>query len=153
MSPHLTVLGMVQNDPMPTIISTILLVLAVVLVVLTRLRLAKEDQPVVGRADIPTSVVNAHTAVGAVAIVVWGAYVFVGVDWLVGFLGLFLWWITSAIGLLILMRWMPARGRHAAAGETKDEWSEGPWLSILGHVGALVGAFAWTAFFVTDSLS
>ena len=144
---------MVHNDPMPTIISTILIVLAVVLVVLTRLRLIKENQPVVGRADIPTSVVNAHTAVGAVAIVVWAAYLFIGVDWVVGFIGLFLWWITTAIGLLILMRWMPAKGKHAADSATKDEWTEGPWLSILGHVGALVGAVVWTGYFVTDSLS
>jgi hypothetical protein len=153
MTRRLSVLRVVQNDPMPTIISTILLVLAVVLVVLTRMRLAKEGQPVVGRADIPTSVVNAHTAVGVVAIIVWGAYLFIGVDWVAGFLGLLLWWIATAIGLLILMRWMPARGRHAAQGETKDEWTEGPWLSILGHVGALVGAVVWTGFFVTGSLS
>ena len=144
--------GVVHNDPMPTIISTILLALAVVLVVLTRLRLVKENQPVAGRADIPTSVVTAHTAVGTAAILVWGAYLFFGVDWVAGFLGLFLWWITTAIGLLLLMRWMPAKGKHAADG-AEDEWTEGPWLSILGHVGAVVGAVVWTGYFVTDSLS
>ena len=84
-----------HTDPMPFIISTILFVLAVVLVVLTRLRLAKDDAPVAGRLDIPTALVNAHTAVGALALVLWGAYLFFDVDWVVGFLGLLLWWATT----------------------------------------------------------
>jgi hypothetical protein len=57
---------------MPFVISTILFALAVVLVVLTRMRLAKPDAPVAGRLDIPTKLVNAHTAVGALALVLWG---------------------------------------------------------------------------------
>ena len=106
-----------HTDAMPFIISTILYVLAVVLVVLTRMRLAKEDAPVSGRLEIPRGVVNAHTAVGTLALVVWGTYLFFGVDWVVGFLGLLLWWGTTAIGLLILMRWMPAPlARHVAPG-------------------------------------
>jgi hypothetical protein len=139
-----------QTDAMPFIISTILFVLAIVLVVLTRMRLAKDDAPVAGRLDIPSTLVNAHTAVGGLALVVWGAYLFFDVDWVVGFLGLVLWWATTAIGLLILMRWVPAKGKHAAEGAPKDEWTEGPWLSMVGHLGALVGAIVWTAFFALD---
>jgi len=139
-----------QTDPMPFIISTILFVLAIVLVVLTRMRLAKDDAPVAGRLDIPSALVNAHTAVGGLALVVWGAYLFFDVDWVVGFLGLALWWATTAIGLLILMRWVPAKGKHAAEGAPKDEWTEGPWLSMVGHLGALVGAIVWTTFFALD---
>lgn len=134
------------------VVSIILLLLAVVLVVLTRLRLAKGDDPGAGRLDIPVTLVNAHTAVGALAIVVWGTYLFFGVDWVVGFLGLLLWWGTTAVGLLILMRWLPAKGKHASEGKG-DEWTEGPWLSMVGHIGALVGAIVWTLFFVTGALS
>ena len=80
------------------------------------MRLAKDDAPVAGRLDIPTALVNAHTAVGGLALVLWGAYLFFDVDWVVGFLGLALWWATTVIGLLILMRWVPAKGKHASEG-------------------------------------
>jgi hypothetical protein len=142
-----------QNDRVnvPLIISTVLLLLAVVLVVLTRLRLAKRNEPGAGRLDIPLAVVNAHSIVGGLGILVWGTYLFADADWVVGFIGLVLWWITTVIGLLILLRWLPAKGKHASEGAT-DEWTEGPWLSMLGHLGALVGAIVWTAFFALDKL-
>ena len=142
-----------HNDPvLPKVISTILLVLAVVLVVLTRRRLAKADEPGAGRLDIPVTVVNLHTILGGLAIVLFGSYLLFGLDWVVGFLGLVLWWATTIVGLLILMRWLPAKGKHAAEGAT-DEWTEGPWLSMVGHLGALVGAIVWSAFFLMDKLS
>jgi hypothetical protein len=136
---------------MPTIISTVLLVLAVVLVVLTRLRLAGGQQRASGHLDIPRSVVDAHTVVGSLAILVWGSYLFFDIDWVFGFLGLLLWWVTTVIGLLILMRWMPSKGRHASEGVT-DNWTEGPWLSMVAHLGALVGAIVWSAFFWLGAL-
>src|SRR5436190_616497 len=134
-----------HNDPvLPKVISFILLALAVVLVVLTRRRLAKADEPGAGRLDIPITVVNLHTILGGLAIVLFGGYLLLGLDWVVGFLGLLLWWATTVVGLLILMRWLPAKGKHASEGAT-DEWTEGPWLSMVGHLGALVGAIVWTA--------
>jgi hypothetical protein len=142
-----------HNDPVfANVVSIILLVLAVVLVVLTRMRLAKPDEPGAGRLDIPLGLVNAHTVLGGLGIVVWGSYVLFDVDWVVGFLGLLLWWGATVVGLLILARWLPAKGKHASDGAS-DEWTEGPWLSMLGHIGALVGAIVWTAFFLTDALS
>ena len=138
-----------HHDRVPVVISLILLALAVVLVVLTRLRLAK-NEPAAGRLDIPANLVNAHTVLGTLGILVWGTYLIFGVDWLVGFLGLFLWWATTAVGLLILLRWLPAKGKHASEGAS-DTWTEGPWLSMLGHVGALVGAIVWTAFFAAGA--
>lgn len=136
----------------PNVISAILLVLAVVLVVLTRLRLAKADDPGAGRLDIPLGLVNAHTAVGGLAILVWGSYLLFETDWIFGFLGLLLWWATTVIGLLILARWLPAKGKHASEGSS-DSWTEGPWLSMVGHLGALVGAIIWTAYFAMDKLT
>jgi hypothetical protein len=134
------------------VISAILLVLAVVLVVLTRLRLARSDDPGAGRLDIPLGLVNAHTALGTLAILVWGSYLVFEIDWVFGFLGLLLWWATTVIGLLILLRWLPAKGKHASEGSS-DEWTEGPWLSMVGHLGALVGAVVWTAYFSMDKLT
>ena len=144
---------MVHNDPVSAnVISAILLVLAVVLVVLTRLRLARSDDPGAGRLDIPLGLVNAHTVLGTLAILVWGSYLVFETDRIFGFLGLLLWWATTVVGLLILLRWLPARGRHASEGSS-DEWTEGPWLSMVGHLGALVGAVVWTLFFAMDKLT
>jgi hypothetical protein len=134
------------------IIATVLLVLAVVLVVLTRMRLAKRHEPGAGRLDIPLGVVNAHTVLGTLAIIVWGTYLFVGIDWVVGFVGLLLWWAVTVVGLLILARWLPAKGKHASDGY-KDTWTEGPWLSMVAHLGALGGAIVWTIFFALGKLS
>jgi hypothetical protein len=134
------------------VISVILLVLAVVLVVLTRLRLARSDDPGAGRLDIPLGLVNAHTAVGTLGILVWGSYLVFETDSFFGFLGLLLWWATTVIGLLILARWLPAKGKHASDGSS-DSWTDGPWLSMVGHLGALVGAVLWTTFFAMDKLT
>jgi len=134
------------------VVSTILLVLAIVLVVLTRLRLARSEEPGAGRVDIPVHLVNAHTAVGSLAIALWGSYLLLGAAGVVGLIGLLLWWATTVIGLLILLRWLPAKGKHASEGAS-DSWTEGPWLSMVGHLGALVGAIVWTTYFVTGSLT
>jgi hypothetical protein len=142
-----------HNDPMsPNVISAILLVLAVVLVVLTRLRLAKADDPGAGHLDIPLGLVNAHTVLGTLGILVWGSYLLFETHWVIGFLGLLLWWATTVVGLLILARWLPAKGKHASEGVT-DSWTDGPWLSVVGHIGALVGAIVWTAYFAMDKLT
>ncbi len=140
-----------QTDRMPFIVSTVLLALAVVLVVLTRLRLAKRNAAGAGRIDLPLAVVNLHTATGGAAILVWGTYLFLDVSRVVGVIGLALWWITTFVGLLILARWLPARGKRAAAGVT-DAWTKGPGLSVLGHVGAVVGAVVWTTFLALGSI-
>ncbi len=142
-----------HNDPVSAnVVSAILLVLAVVLVVLTRLRLARSDEPGAGRLDIPVGLVNAHTALGTLAILLWGSYLVFETDWVVGFLGLLLWWGVTVVGLLILLRWLPAKGKHASEGAS-DAWTEGPWLSMVGHLGALVGAIVWTAYFSMDKLT
>lgn len=137
---------------MATVVSAILLVLAVVLVVLTRLRLARPEAPGAGHLDIPVSLVNLHTGLGAVGLVLWGSYLFLDADWLFGFFGLLLWWGTTVVGLLILTRWLPAAGKHAAEGAS-DSWTDGPWLSMVGHFGALVGAVVWSTFFLLGSLA
>jgi hypothetical protein len=46
---------------------------------------------------------------------------------------------------------MPSRGRHASQGG-QDTWSEGPGLSILAHVGMLVGVAVFTYAYLTSAV-
>ena len=129
-------------------ITLVLTVLATVVVVLTRVRLAKDEGA--GRISIPGALLNLHTIAGVPAVLLWGAFLVTGTLWM-GWVALLLWWVTVVAGLLILARWLPAKGRHAS-GPASDTWSEGPGLSILAHVGLLVGVAVFTGFMVTGNL-
>lgn len=133
----------------PLRITIVLTVLAAVVVVLTRVRLSREDEAA-GQLSIPSGVINTHTGAGAVAIVVWAGFLVTGMD-LLGWVGLGFWWITVVAGLLILMRWLPAKGRHSS-GPVADTWGEGPGLSVLAHVGLLVGVVIFTVLVVLGKL-
>ena len=95
----------------------------------------------------PTSagrLLNVHTVAGVLALAAWVVFLFAD-DQLTttaprwsGIIALALWWIVVLAGLLILVRWMPTHGKHAATA-SEDSWSEGPGLSVLAHVGMLVG--------------
>ena len=136
----------------PERIAFVLTALAAVVVVLTRVRMTSREEEAAGRLDIPYGPVNVHTIFGVLALALWGTFLFADVDKIYGYAGLACWWITTGAGLLILMRWMPARGRHAS-GPAADSWGEGPGLSILGHVGLLVGSIIWTYLIVAGKLS
>ena len=136
----------------PEIVALVLAALAAVVIVLTRVRMTRRDQDAAKRLDIPTStLVNVHTVTGTLALVLWCAYILASLSWGIGLAGLVLWWVTAVAGLLILARWLPARGRHAS-GPAGDSWGEGPGLSVLGHVGLVVGCVVWTVLFVTGTL-
>ena len=116
------------------VIVYILTGLAAVVVVLTRLRLGKQESGA-GRVSVGSALLNVHTVAGVLALIVWVTYLLAAEDTpmggeLAGIVGLALWWIVTLAGLLILVRWIPSRGRHATTG-TEDSWSEGP-----GPVGA-----------------
>ncbi len=139
----------------PMLITIVLTVLAAVVVVLTRVRLANDDGGA-GRLSIPPGLLNTHTFAGVPALLLWAGYLFTarGDDSgsaLLGWVALLLWWVTVVAGLLILARWLPAKGRHAE-GPQADTWGEGPGLSVLAHVGLLVGVIIFTAFVATGSL-
>ncbi|MBI2244691.1 MAG: hypothetical protein HYU55_12380, partial [Nocardioides sp.] len=130
------------------VIVYVLTVLAAVVIVLTRLRLGRQDGGA-GRLQMGNGLLNVHTGAGAVALVLWLVFLVAGEDSAagsetVGIIALALWWVVVVAGLLILVRWLPSRGRHASEGRD-DSWSEGPGLSILAHVGMLVGVgvFTW----------
>jgi hypothetical protein len=132
------------------LITWVLTILAAVVVVLTRVRLARDGGEAAGRLSIPKAILNMHTVAGVPAIIAWVAFLVTGIDWL-GWVGLVLWWLTVAAGLLILARWLPARGRHSS-GPATDTWGEGPGLSVLAHVGLLVGVVIFTVFLATGEL-
>jgi hypothetical protein len=133
----------------PEYIVAVLTFLSAVVVVLTRVRLSQSRAA--GQAQVGMSTVNAHTGFGVVALVLWVFFLLTGHDnSLVGVLGLFFYWLTAVVGLLILWRWKPSQGRHASS-TTDDSWSEGPGLSILAHVGMLVGVIVFTWYFGTQS--
>lgn len=124
------------------VIIYVLTALAAVVVVLTRLRLGRGDRGA-GRHQMGRGWVDVHTVSGVAALGTWIAFLLLGGD-LLGIIALAFWWIVVVAGLAILVRWLPSRGRHASAGQ-EDSWSDGPGLSILAHVGMLVGVgvFSW----------
>jgi len=130
--------------------------LAAVVIVLTRLRLGKDDGGA-GRADVGRTTLNVHTTAGVLALAAWLVFLLAD-DQLtddrsavVGIAALSLWWIVVIAGLLILVRWLPTHGKHASRGK-EDEWSEGPGLSVLAHVGMLVGVCVFTYAYLTSAV-
>ncbi|HSE72634.1 MAG TPA: hypothetical protein VLA97_17835 [Nocardioidaceae bacterium] len=134
----------------PQLITIVLTVLAAVVVVLTRVRLASK-QGGAGRLSIPHTLLNTHTISGLLALAAWSYFLYAG-NVFIGWIGLLLWWITVVAGLLILARWMPAKGRHSSA-PVADTWGEGPGLSVLAHVGLLVGVLIFTVLLLMGELS
>jgi hypothetical protein len=136
------------------VIVWILTVLAAVVVVLTRLRLRRDGAA--GRLSISPGLLHAHFVVGVVALVLWLTYLVAPGDSalggpLVGILAIGAWWVTALCGLLILMRWLPARGRHVS-GATTDAWGSGPALSVLAHGGLLVGVLVFTYAYLSAAV-
>jgi hypothetical protein len=133
----------------PELVVVVITFLSAVVVVLTRVRLS--EARATGHAQVGRATVNAHTTFGVLALVLWVSFLATGHDGsLVGVLGLFWYWLTAVVGLLILWRWKPSHGRHAAT-TSHVSWPEGPGLSILGHVGMLLGVLVFTWYYGTQS--
>lgn len=128
--------------------------LAAVDLALTRRRLLRDGTS--GRAAVGGRWLDAHTYLGAGAVVVWTVFL-AGPDGtlpgnaLVGLLGLGLWWVTSLAGLVLLSRWLPRRGRHAS-DDGADSWVRGPGLSVLAHGGMLLGVLVFTWAYATSAV-
>lgn len=137
------------------VIVYVLTALAAVVIVLTRLRLGSGDRGA-GRLHMGHGLVHVHTVAGVLALVVWTVFLVADEDSaagseIVGIVALALWWVVVVAGLLILVRWLPSRGRHASEGQG-DSWSEGPGLSVLAHVGMLVGVGVFTWAYLTAAV-
>ena len=131
------------------VIVYVLTALAAVVVVLTRLRLGRGSEAA-GRAQTSRGLVNVHTVTGVLALVLWVVFL-VGGNETVGIAALACWWVVVLAGLLILVRWLPTRGKHASDGQ-EDSWSGGPGLSVLAHVGMLVGVVVFSYAYVTAAV-
>ena len=136
------------------IVVWILTALAAVVVVLTRLRLSGEEAA--GRFSISRRISLAHFGVGLVALVLWLGVLVAPEDSpvggpVVGIVAIAAWWITAVCGLLILARWLPAKGRHVPE-VTGDGWSDAPGLSMLAHLGMVVGVLVFTYAYLTAAV-
>jgi uncharacterized membrane protein len=133
----------------PELIVYVLTFLSAVVVVLTRVRLSQRQAA--GQHQVGMGTVNLHTSFGVVGVLLWVFFLVTGHDAsLVGVVALFFYWLTAFVGLMILLRWVPSSGKHAS-DSADDSWSEGPGLSILAHVGMLVGVLVFTWFYATQS--
>ena len=132
----------------------ILTALSLVVVVLTRLRLRMESAA--GLSQVPGIVLNSHTVFGVVGLAAWVTYLASpekswGASPVVGIIGLACLWIVVLCGLLILLRWLPTHGRHAES-PAEDTWSDGPGLSVLAHVGMVLGVAIETVSYALGAI-
>ncbi len=136
------------------IVVWILTALAAVAIVLTRLRM--RDADAAGRFSISRRLPLVHFGAGIVALVLWIGVLVSPEDSLLGgpllgILAIAAWWLTAVCGLLILMRWLPAKGRHVPE-VSGDSWSDGPGLSLLAHLGMVVGVLVFTYAYLTAAV-
>jgi hypothetical protein len=129
--------------------------LAALVVILTRVRLAG-DANGAGTYRLGRGLVNVHTTAGVLALALWVTFLVADEDTVVGgslmgIIALFFWWVTALVGLLILMRWLPTRGKHAGP-RSEDTWSSGPGLSLLAHIGLVLGVLVFTAAYLTQAV-
>jgi cobalamin synthase len=135
----------------PVIVAYVLTALGALAVLLTRIRLRRSH------AGWPLTV---HTIAGAIAVVLWllflishdGSLLGKTPRNVVGVIALAFWWMVVATGLMLLVRWLPSRSRGKRAATTvdaADSWTGTPWLSVLAHVGMLLGVmwFTWAYAF------
>jgi hypothetical protein len=136
------------------VIIYVLTALAAVVVVLTRLRMRGGQGA--GRFHVGNRLLDVHTVAGTLALVFWTVFLAAPEDSpagssTVGIIGLGLFWIVTLAGLMILVRWLPSHGKHASDA-VQDSWSEGPGLSVLAHVGMLVGVIVFTFAYLTSAV-
>ena len=122
---------------------------AAVVVVLTRVRLAGA-----GAARGSGLLLRVHTVVGGLAVVLWTGFLLTGDDLaahdLVGLAGLGCWWVTALVGLGLLARWLPSRGRHAE--ERSQRSRSGAALAALAHLGLATAAVVFTWAYLTSAV-
>ncbi|KAA1429327.1 hypothetical protein [Nocardioides antri] len=123
-------------------------------VLLTRMRLGGAAGA--GRLDVGTGLLTCHTTTGTVAVVCWATILLseAAAEPTGGpltFVALAAWWAVASLGVLILLRWLPARGRHASPA-TADAWSSGPLLSVVAHGSVLLDAGVLTWLVATGTL-
>jgi hypothetical protein len=127
--------------------------LGAVVVLLTRVRLggdADDTHRSSGVASFSAAFVKIHTFVGVLTLIAWIVAMVTGrKEIAIGALGG--WYLLSLVGLLLLARWLPSASKHAKDKAT-DAWGSGAGLSLLGHLGMVVGSAYFTFVTFTDRL-
>jgi hypothetical protein len=130
---------------------------ATLVVLITRIRVSREGSR--GAYRVGNGVLTWHTVFGVLALVAWSLFLVLGEDAPLGdaemgIIGLALWWLTAMVGVLIMLRWLPAGGRHSGPRSHGGllGWLAGPGLSVIGHIGLIVvvGIFTWA--YVTSAV-
>ncbi|HEY0695770.1 MAG TPA: hypothetical protein VGD71_42870 [Kribbella sp.] len=128
--------------------------LGAVVVLLTRIRLGGHGAGETGRASgvagYSAALLRVHTVVGIAALGLW-IVALITTRQEIAFVALVAWWLLSIVGLLLLARWLPSGGRHSEDTAT-DAWGEGAGLSILGHLGMVIGVAYFTFIVFTQRL-
>lgn len=128
--------------------------LGAVVVLLTRVRLGGESAGPSNRssgvAGYSAALLRVHTTVGVLTLIAWVVALVTGrreiaLGALAG------WWLLAIVGLLLLARWLPSGGRHAE-DKAADAWGSGAGLSLLGHLGTLIGVCYFTFITLTNRL-
>lgn len=130
------------------IIVWVLFTLALLVVLLTRVRLRSEEEG--GGKKVSRLAVNIHTAAGVFTAIAWVGYKATG-EALLGMIGLIVWWVLAFAGLALLVRWLPTHGKHVSH-EDEDEWAEGPGLSLVAHFGVVIGITVVTLLYATNKV-
>ncbi|WP_020391791.1 hypothetical protein [Kribbella catacumbae] len=135
-------------------ITWFLTALGAVVVLLTRVRLGGDKGDDTARpsgvASFSSALVRIHTTVGVLTLIVWVVALVIGRRE-IAFGALAGWWALSVVGLLLLARWLPSASKHAKDKAT-DAWGSGAGLSLLGHVGMVVGVTYFSFVTFTDRL-
>ena len=103
-----------------------------------------------GRHGYSATLLRLHTVVGVITLIGWVVALITGRRE-IALVILAGWWLLTVIGLLLLARWLPSAGKHSEDAQS-DAWGSGAGLSVLGHVGMLLGVGYFTFVAVTDRL-
>ncbi len=128
--------------------------LGAVVVLLTRVRLGGTVVDGTVRSSgvygYSVALLRIHTTVGVITLLAWIVALVTGQRG-IAFLALVGWWLLAIVGLLLLARWLPSGGKHSEE-KKGDAWGSGAGLSVLGHVGTVLGVCYFTFVTLTDRL-
>ena len=126
--------------------------LGAVVVLLTRVRLGGTvvdgTGHGAGRAGYSASLLRVHTMVGVFTLLGWVVALVTG-QRAIAVVVLIGWWLLAIVGLLLLARWLPSGGKHSEDAQG-DAWGSGAGLSLLGHLGMVIGVGYFTFVTLTD---
>ena len=126
--------------------------LGAVVVLLTRVRLGGTVVDGTGHgagaAGYSAVLLRLHTAIGVLTLVGWIVALVTG-HRAIALVFLAGWWLLAIVGLLLLSRWLPSGGKHSEDKQV-DAWGSGAGMSVLGHVGMVLGVCYFTFVTLTD---